>query len=37
MYSVDGRIDKESAETVRAIIGLKSPKVDILSTFLNLN
>jgi NitT/TauT family transport system substrate-binding protein len=34
MYSVDGRINKEKAEAVRAIIGLK---VDVLSTFLNLN
>jgi NitT/TauT family transport system substrate-binding protein len=37
MYSVDGQINKEKAEAVRAIIGLKSSKVDVLSTFLNLN
>jgi NitT/TauT family transport system substrate-binding protein len=37
MYSVDGRINKEKAETVRSIIGLKSSRVDVLSTFLNLN
>jgi NitT/TauT family transport system substrate-binding protein len=37
MYSVDGRINKESAEAVRAIIGLKRPKVDVESTYLNLN
>jgi NitT/TauT family transport system substrate-binding protein len=37
MYSIDGRINKESAEAVRAIIGLKSSKVDVFSTFLNLN
>lgn len=37
MYSVDGRINKESAEAVRAIIGLKTAKIDVLSTFLNLN
>ena len=37
MYSVDGRIDKDSAEAVRAVIGLKSSKVDVLSTFVNLN
>ncbi len=37
MYSVDGRINKESAEKVRTIIDLKSPKVDVLNTFWNLN
>jgi NitT/TauT family transport system substrate-binding protein len=37
MYSVDGRINKEKAEAVRSIIGLKSSRVDVLSTFLNLN
>jgi len=37
MYSVDGQINKEKAEAVRAIIGLKSSKIDVLSTFLNLN
>jgi NitT/TauT family transport system substrate-binding protein len=37
MYSVDGRINKESAEAVRAIVGLKTSKIDVLSTFLNLN
>jgi NitT/TauT family transport system substrate-binding protein len=37
MYSVDGRINKDSAEAVRTIIGLKSPKVDVSGTFLNLN
>jgi NitT/TauT family transport system substrate-binding protein len=35
MYSVDGRINRESAEAVRAIIGL--PGIDVSSTFLNLN
>ena len=35
MYSVDGRINKESAEGVRGIIGLT--KVDVSSTFVNLN
>jgi NitT/TauT family transport system substrate-binding protein len=35
MYSVDGRVNKESAEAVRAIIGL--PKIDVSGTFLNLN
>jgi NitT/TauT family transport system substrate-binding protein len=35
MYSVDGRINKESAEAVRAIIGL--PGIDVSSTFLNVN
>jgi hypothetical protein len=34
---VDGRIDKGSAEAVLAIIGLKTSKIDVLSTFLNLN
>jgi NitT/TauT family transport system substrate-binding protein len=34
MYSVDGRIKKESAEAVRAVVGLK---VDVVGTFLNLN
>ena len=37
MYSVDGLIDKGSAEAVLAIIGLKTSKIDVLSTFLNLN
>jgi NitT/TauT family transport system substrate-binding protein len=37
MYSVDGRINEEKAEAVRAIIGLKRSKVDVLSTFVNLN
>jgi len=37
MYSVDGRINKDSAEKVRAIIGLKSPKVEVQGTFVNLN
>src|ERR1700722_17670141 len=37
MYSVDGRINKESAEAVRAIIGLKRPKVHVEGTYLNLN
>jgi NitT/TauT family transport system substrate-binding protein len=37
MYSVDGLINKENAEAVRAIIDLKESKIDILSTFLNLN
>jgi NitT/TauT family transport system substrate-binding protein len=37
MYSLDGRINKVSAETVETIIDLKSPKVDVLSTFLTLN
>ena len=36
MYSVDGRISKESAEAVREIIGLKSANIDILRTFSNL-
>ena len=33
MYSIDGRITKESAEAVRAIIGLKTAKIDISATF----
>jgi len=37
MYSADGRINEATAETVRAIIGLKLSKVDLLSTFSNLN
>jgi NitT/TauT family transport system substrate-binding protein len=37
MYSVDGRVNKDSAETVRAIVGLKTAKIDVSSTFLNLN
>jgi NitT/TauT family transport system substrate-binding protein len=37
MYSVDGRINKESAGAVRGIIGLKSANIDVMSTFLNLN
>jgi NitT/TauT family transport system substrate-binding protein len=32
MYSVNGRISKESAEAVRTVMGLK---VDVLSTFTN--
>jgi NitT/TauT family transport system substrate-binding protein len=35
MYSADGRINKESAEAVRAVMMLKSPKIDVLSTFSN--
>lgn len=35
MYSLDGRIDKESAEAVRAIIGIS--KIDVSSTFWNLD
>jgi NitT/TauT family transport system substrate-binding protein len=34
MYSVDGRINKESAEAVRTVMGLKWSKVDVLSTFM---
>jgi NitT/TauT family transport system substrate-binding protein len=34
MYSVDGRINKESAEAVRVVVGLK---VDVQGTFVNLN
>jgi NitT/TauT family transport system substrate-binding protein len=34
MYSVDGRINKESAEAVRAVVGLK---VDVQGTFVNPN
>jgi NitT/TauT family transport system substrate-binding protein len=37
MYSVDGRISKESAEAVCAIIGLKSANIDVMRTFLNPN
>jgi NitT/TauT family transport system substrate-binding protein len=37
MYSVDGRINPESAEAVRAILGLNLPKGAVLSTFVNLN
>jgi NitT/TauT family transport system substrate-binding protein len=37
MYSVDGRITEEKAEAVRVIIGLTRSKVDVLSTFVNLN
>ncbi len=37
MYSTDGRINKEGAEAVRTIIDLKSSKIDVLSTFVNLN
>jgi NitT/TauT family transport system substrate-binding protein len=37
MYSVDGRINKDSAEAVRAILGLDLPKNAILSTFSNPN
>jgi NitT/TauT family transport system substrate-binding protein len=37
MYSVDGRINKDNAEAVRAILGLNLPKDAILSTFVNLN
>jgi NitT/TauT family transport system substrate-binding protein len=35
MYSVDGRISKESAEAVRTVMGLPSSKVDLSSTFTN--
>jgi NitT/TauT family transport system substrate-binding protein len=37
IYSVDGHINKESAEAVRAIVGLKSLKIDVSSTFVNFN
>jgi hypothetical protein len=37
MYSVDGHINKDSAEAVRAILGLNLPKDAILSTFVNLH
>jgi NitT/TauT family transport system substrate-binding protein len=37
MYSADGHINKDNAEAVRAIVGLKTSKIDVLSTFLNLN
>jgi NitT/TauT family transport system substrate-binding protein len=37
MYSTDGHINKEDAEAVRTIIGLKSSRIDVLGTFLNLN
>jgi NitT/TauT family transport system substrate-binding protein len=37
MYAVDGRINTDSAEAVRAIVGLKWSKIDVLSTFENLN
>jgi NitT/TauT family transport system substrate-binding protein len=35
VYSVDGRINKESAEAVRGIVGLRSAKIDVWSTFTN--
>ncbi len=35
IYSVDGRINKDSAEAVRAIMGLKGAQIDVQSTFLN--
>jgi NitT/TauT family transport system substrate-binding protein len=35
IYSVDGRINKESAEGVLAILGLNLPKSAVLSTFVN--
>jgi NitT/TauT family transport system substrate-binding protein len=35
IYSIDGRINKESAEGVLAILGLKSPTVDVANTFVN--
>jgi NitT/TauT family transport system substrate-binding protein len=35
MYSVDGRISKESAEAVRTVMGPPSSKVDVLNTFTN--
>jgi NitT/TauT family transport system substrate-binding protein len=37
MYSTDGRINRENAEAVRTVMGLKWSKVDVLSTFVNLN
>ena len=37
MYSATGRINKESAEAVRAVLGPKVAKVDVMTTFLNLN
>jgi NitT/TauT family transport system substrate-binding protein len=36
MYSTDGRINKESAEAVLAVQGLKRPRVDLLATYENL-
>jgi NitT/TauT family transport system substrate-binding protein len=36
-YSTDGRINRENAEAVRTVMGLKWSKVDVLSTFVNLN
>lgn len=35
MYSVDGRLNKESAEAVLAVQGLSRSKVDVLTTFRN--
>jgi NitT/TauT family transport system substrate-binding protein len=35
MYSKDGTIDLPRAEAVRTIIGLKTAKIDVKSTFLN--
>jgi NitT/TauT family transport system substrate-binding protein len=35
IYSVDGRINKESAEAVLAILGLNLPKSAVLGTFVN--
>jgi NitT/TauT family transport system substrate-binding protein len=37
MYSLDGRINKESAEALRTVLGLNAAKLDILATFLNPN
>ncbi len=37
MYSADGRINIKSAEAVLAVLGLKSPKIDLSSTFTNQN
>jgi len=37
MYSVDGRFNREGAEAVRAIVGLKSSKIDVSTTFLNID
>jgi len=35
MYSVDGRINKESAEAVRAVVRARLPDIDVLGTFTN--
>jgi len=37
MYSVDGTINRQNAEAVRTVMGLKWSNVDVLSTFVNLN